>query len=94
MRIILSEQMQESIFQLVSHPRLRNEVLEVYEAAMALQKMHLQDNVALEDIVDGILRQVRGNTAIWFEPPRPSVKSSTITRSFDLFEGLNGYAYP
>ena len=68
MQITLSRSMLETIDAVVAHAARKCEILEIYKASTAIQKMHLSDKVALEDIMNEILIRARPNTAFSFQP--------------------------
>ena len=74
MQITLSRQMLESITKLISHAHSRCEMLDVFQAATAIQQLHYLDNVALEDIVNEIVLRAEPGTAMIIEHHEVPVK--------------------
>ena len=81
MQITLSRQMLESITKLVSHVHSKCEMLDVFQAATAIQQLHYLDNVALEDIVNEIVLRATPGTAMMLAPTEVAVKFSGNARN-------------
>ena len=84
MQITLSRQMLESITKLVSHVHSKCEMLDVFQAATAIQQLHYLDNVALEDIVNEIVLRATPGTAMLIEHHEVSVKFNGYPKNVEM----------
>ena len=67
MNIILSSGMMKSIFQHIEKARGKREILDVYKAAEMIRLEHIDDNVALEDIIEKIVLNAGSSLPIEFK---------------------------
>lgn len=67
MNIILSSGMMKSIFQQIEKARGKREILDVYKAAEMIRLEHIDDNVALEDIIEKIVLNAGSSLPIEFK---------------------------
>ncbi len=82
MQITLSPHMMLSIKETVLHYSLQPLLLDIYKTATAIQNLHPDDNVALEDIMSEILHCVGSNTAISFVPPEFEIQATRGKTTF------------
>ncbi len=67
MNILLSSGMMKSIFQHIEKARGKREILDVYKAAEMIRLEHIDDNVALEDIIEKIVLNAGSSLPIEFK---------------------------
>lgn len=67
MNIQLSSGMMKSIFQHIETARGKREILDVYKAAEMIRLEHIDDNVALEDIIEKIVLNAGSSLPIEFK---------------------------
>jgi hypothetical protein len=67
MNILLSTGMMKSIFQHIEKARGKREILDVYKAAELIRLEHINDNVALEDIIEKIVLNAGSSLPIEFK---------------------------
>ena len=71
MNILLSSGMMKSIFNHIEKARGKREILDVYKAAEMIRLEHLDDNVALEDIIEKIVLNAGSSLPIEFKGSEP-----------------------
>ena len=71
MEIQFSPGMMKSIFTHIEKARGKHEILDVYKAAEMIRLEHLDDNVALEDIIEKIVLNAGSSLPIEFKSPEP-----------------------
>lgn len=81
MNIQLSSGMMKSIFQHIEKARGKREILDVYKAAEMIRLEHIDDNVALEDIIEKIVLNAGSSLPIEFKRQ---------TNDEEVTEGING----
>lgn len=81
MNIQLSSGMMKSIFQHIEQARGKREILDVYKAAEMIRLEHIDDNVALEDIIEKIVLNAGSSLPIEFKRQ---------TNDEEVTEGING----
>ncbi len=69
MQISFSQAMLESIESLIQEARGRGAILDVYRIAEIIRVKHIDDNVALEDIVEKIVLNAGPNLPVEFSLP-------------------------
>jgi hypothetical protein len=89
MNIRFSESLIHDMKQVLDETERRGDTLHAYNEAAGIQARNPQDNVALEDIVDALIRGAGRILAIELQPPK--------TLQVALFDGLskslpNGHA--
>jgi hypothetical protein len=67
MNILLSSGMMKSIFSHIEKARGKREILDVYKAAEMIRLEHIDDNVALEDIIEKIVLNAGSSFPIEFK---------------------------
>ena len=67
MNILLSPGMLKSIFNHIEKAREKREILDVYKAAEMIRLEHIDDNVALEDIIEKIVLNAGSGLPIEFK---------------------------
>lgn len=67
MNILLSSGMMKSIFSHIEKARGKREILDVYKAAEMIRVEHIDDNVALEDIIEKIVLNAGSSFPIEFK---------------------------
>lgn len=67
MNIVLSSGMMKSIFSHIEKARGKREILDVYKAAEIICLEHIDDNVALEDIIEKIVLNAGSSFPIEFK---------------------------
>ena len=67
MNILLSPGMLKSIFSHIEKARVKREILDVYEAAERIRLEHIDDNVALEDVIEKIVLNAGSSLPIEFK---------------------------
>ncbi len=67
MNILLSSGMMKSIFNHIEKARGKREILDVYRAAEMIRLEHIDDNVALEDIIEKIVLNAGSSLPIEFK---------------------------
>ena len=67
MNILLSSGMMKSIFNHIEKARGKREILDVYKAAEMIRLEHIDDNVALEDIIEKIVLNAGSSLPIEFK---------------------------
>jgi hypothetical protein len=67
MDIQLSSRMMKSIFNHIEKARGKREILDVYKAAEMIRLEHIDDNVALEDIIEKIVLNAGSSLPIEFK---------------------------
>lgn len=81
MNILLSSGMMKSIFSHIEKARGKREILDVYKAAEMIRLEHIDDNVALEDIIEKIVLNAGSSFPIEFKRQKLEEEVS---------EGING----
>ena len=81
MNIILSSGMMKSIFQQIEKARGKREILDVYKAAEMIRLEHIDDNVALEDIIEKIVLNAGSSLPIEFK--RSNFEPEEVTEVID-----------
>ncbi len=89
MQIILSQHMLNSIDTSVSQAHSKSEILDVYQEAIAIQKLHPHDNVALEDIVSELIHRAKPNTAMSFISPEVLARKSSAMLYMEIVDTRN-----
>jgi hypothetical protein len=69
MDIQLSSRMMKSIFNHIEKARGKREILDVYKTAEMIRLEHVDDNVALEDIIEKIVLNAGSSLPIEFKTP-------------------------
>jgi hypothetical protein len=69
MKISISPSMQKTILNHVQAVREEGSVLDVHKAAEAIRLLHIEDNVALEDIVEALVLTAGSNVPIELGSP-------------------------
>jgi hypothetical protein len=67
MNILISPGMLKSIFSHIEKARGKHEILDVYKAAEMIRLEHIDDNVALEDIIEKIVLNAGSSLPIEFK---------------------------
>ena len=67
MNILLSSGMMKSIYNHIEKARAKREILDVYKAAEMIRLEHIDDNVALEDIIEKIVLNAGSSLPIEFK---------------------------
>jgi hypothetical protein len=67
MNILISPGMLKSIFSHIEKARVKREILDVYKAAEMIRLEHIDDNVALEDIIEKIVLNSGSSLPIEFK---------------------------
>lgn len=67
MNILLSPGMLKSIFSHIEKARVNREILDVYKAAERIRLEHIDDNVALEDVIEKIVLNAGSSLPIEFK---------------------------
>ena len=67
MNILLSPGMLKSIFGHIEKARVKREILDVHKAAEIIRLEHVDDNVALEDIIEKIVLNAGASLPIEFK---------------------------
>ena len=70
MNILLSPGILKSIFDHIEKARGKREILDVYKAAEIIRLEHINDNVALEDIIEKIVLGAGSSLPIEFRKPK------------------------
>ena len=72
MDIQFSPGMMKSIFTHIEKARGKREILDVYKAAEMIRLEHIEDNVALEDIIEKIVLNAGSSLPIEFKGQEPA----------------------
>ncbi|MGE3831897.1 MAG: hypothetical protein AB7F76_12955 [Parvibaculaceae bacterium] len=70
MNIRFSDALLRDVRQVLDQTERRGETLQAYEEAARIQARNPRDNVALEDIVDALIRGAGRIQAVELQPPR------------------------
>jgi hypothetical protein len=74
MQIHISPSMHETIVNQVQRVREEKSILEIYKVAEGIRCLHIEDNIALEDIVEALLLEAGSKVAIHLGSPEPNYR--------------------